>query len=46
MKKTTMFLILLCLALPVPSWAEHFLEALQIEGVLSVSVRGIHNRRV
>lgn len=26
MKKTVLFLSLLCLALPLPSWADHFLE--------------------
>lgn len=37
MKKTTLFLILLCLALPVPSWAEHFLEAPIIPGATIIT---------
>jgi hypothetical protein len=32
MKKPTLFLIFLCLTVPVPSWAEHFLEAPIIPG--------------
>ena len=37
MKKTTLFLILLCLTLPVPSWAEYFLEAPIIPGAEIIS---------
>ena len=37
MKKTTLFLILLCLALPVPTWAEHFLEVPIIPGATIIT---------